>query len=577
MTYDIVIKNGTIIDGTGAARYQADLGIADGVIKTIGVINGEAKETIDATGQIVSPGFVDGHTHMDAQINWDPLGTCSVWHGITTVVMGNCGFTVAPCAKKDMHLVVRNLERAEDISGEAMAAGIDWTWETFPDYLDTLERLPKGINYSGYVGHSALRTYAMGSRAFTDEPTAEEMAVMKKQLAESLKAGAIGFSTSRTRNHETSDGHPVASRMATWQEVEELVGVMTELDAGIFEIANEEVGRDPANQREYHQRLRDLAVKSGRPVTYGMFGSRRAPDVWRPYFDLTEETARAGGKMFIQAHSRALNVLMSFETRMPFDKYPVWKEIRQKSLAEQEAALRDPETRAALVASARGDDPDPKKAAGPEIRRPNYDWLLLMDTIEGPHKTVSQLAEELGMDPVDAMIEVALQHKLKVFFRQPIFNEDQDNVLEMMKHPNSVVTFSDSGAHVSQIMDSSLQTHVLSHWVRDKGALTLEEAVHMLTEQPARAWGFDDRGRLKTGLAADIIIFDAERIAPLMPEVKYDLPAGARRLVQKAAGISHTIVNGEVLMRDGEHTGAYPGKLLRGPLARTAEPRAAAG
>ena len=250
-----------------------------------------------------------------------------------------------------------------------------------------------------------------------------------------------------------------------------------------------------------------------------MFGSRRAPDVWRPYFDLTEETAKAGGRMFIQAHSRALNVLMSFETRMPFDKYPVWKEIRQKSLAEQEAALRDPETRAALVASARGDDPDPRKAAGPEIRRPNYDWLLLMDTIEGPHKTVAQLAEELGMDPVDAMIEVALQHNLKVFFRQPIFNEDQDNVLEMMKHPNSVVTFSDSGAHVSQIMDSSLQTHVLSHWVREKRALTLEEAVHMLTEQPARAWGFDDRGRLKEGLAADIIIFDADRIAPLMPEV----------------------------------------------------------
>ncbi|HAD10212.1 MAG TPA: hypothetical protein DCF62_12080, partial [Porticoccaceae bacterium] len=471
----------------------------------------------------------------------------------------------------------RNLERAEDISGEAMAAGIDWTWETFPDYLDTLERLPKGINYSGYVGHSALRTYAMGSRAFTDEPTAEDMAVMKKQLADSLKAGAIGFSTSRTRNHETSDGHPVASRMATWGEVEELVSVMTELDAGIFEIANEEVGRDPANQREYHERLRDLAVKSGRPVTYGMFGSRRAPDVWKPYFDLTEETAKAGGKMFIQAHSRALNVLMSFETRMPFDKYPVWKEIRQKSLAEQEAALRDPETRAALVASARGDDPDPKKAAGPEIRRPNYDWLLLMDTIEGPHKTVSQLAEELGMDPVDAMIEVALQHNLKVFFRQPIFNEDQDNVLTMMKHPNSVVTFSDSGAHVSQIMDSSLQTHVLAHWVREKGAFTLEEAVHMLTEQPAQAWGFDDRGRLKEGLAADIIIFDADRVAPLMPEVKHDLPAGARRLVQKAAGISYTIVNGEVLMRDGEHTGAYPGKLLRGPLAHSAEPRAAAG
>ncbi|MBV1930785.1 MAG: amidohydrolase family protein, partial [Porticoccaceae bacterium] len=356
----------------------------------------------------------------------------------------------------------------------------------------------------------------------------------------------------------------------------ELVGVMKDLDAGIFEIANEEVGRDPKNQREYHERLRDLAVDSGRPVTYGMFGSRRAPDVWPQYFDLLEETAQAGGKMFIQVHSRALNVLMSFETRMPFDNYPVWKEMRKKSLAEQEAALRDPEMKAALIASAKGDSPDPKKAAGPEIRRPDYNWLLVMDSIAGLHKTVAELAEERGKDPVEVMIDVVLENDMKVFFRQPIFNEDQDNVLTMMKHPRSVVTFSDSGAHVSQIMDSSLQTHVLSHWVREKNAFSLEDAVHMLTAQPAKAWGFIDRGLLKEGMAADVIVFDADKVAPTMPEVKHDLPAGARRLVQKAEGISITIVNGEVLMRDGEHTGAYPGKLLRGPLAENSEVSAVA-
>jgi N-acyl-D-aspartate/D-glutamate deacylase len=576
MTYDIVIKNGNVIDGTGAARFKADVGIVDGKIKTIGTITDDAKEIIDATGQIVSPGFVDGHTHMDAQVSWDPLGTCSVWHGITTVVMGNCGFTLAPCAARDKHFVVRNLERAEDIAGAAMEAGIDWTWETFPEYLDSLERLPKGINYSGYVGHSALRTYAMGERAFSEVPTDKEMAAMKKELADSIRAGAMGFTTSRTRNHQTPDGDPVASRIASWQEVQELVGVMGELDAGIFEIANEEVGRDPKNQREYHERLRDLAVESGRPITYGVFGSRRAPDVWPPYFDLIDETAEAGGKMFIQVHSRALNVLMSFETRMPFDNYPIWKEMRKKSLSEQEEDLRDPEMRAALVSSAKGDNPDPRKAAGPEIRRPNYDWLLVMDTIAGPHKTIAELAKETGKDPVEVIIDVALENNMKVFFRQPIFNENQDHVLEMMKHPRSVVTFSDSGAHVSQIMDSSLQTHVLSHWVREKGAFTLEEAVHMLSSQPAEAWGFEDRGLIKEGLAADVIIFDAERVAPLMPVVKHDLPAGARRLVQKAEGISITIVNGEVLMRDGEHTGVYPGKLLRGPLAGNPEASAVA-
>ncbi len=568
MNYDLIIKNGAIIDGSGAARFNADIGIKDGIITTVGSVDGDATEVIDAKGQVVTPGFIDGHTHMDAQISWDPLGTCSVWHGITTVVMGNCGFTLAPCAAKDKHLVVRNLERAEDISGAAMEAGIDWTWETYPEYLDALEKLPKGINYSGYVGHSALRTYAMGERAFTDEATDADMAIMKKELADSIRAGAIGFSTSRTRNHQTPEGRPVSSRLATWDEVKELVGVMTELDAGIFEIASEEAGRDPESQREYQVRLRDLAVESGRPVTWGMFSARRAPDIWPPYFDLLNETAEMGGTMFAQVHSRALNVMMSFESRLPFDKFPVWKEFRELSLADQKAGLQDPAMRARLVESASASHQE-GKAVGAEMRRPDYNWLLVMDTIKGPHKTVAEIAEELHLDPVDAMIEIALQHDLKVFFRQPLFNENQDHVLEMMRHPRSVVTFSDSGAHVSQIMDSSLQTHVLAHWVREEKAFTLEEAIKMITHDTGAAWGFDDRGLIKEGMAADINVFDPDTITPLMPEVKHDLPTGARRLVQKAEGISSTIVNGVVLIRDGEHTGTYPGKLLRGPLAET--------
>ncbi|MBQ0720819.1 MAG: amidohydrolase family protein [Gammaproteobacteria bacterium] len=568
MNYDLIIKNGAVIDGSGAARFNADIGIKDGIITTVGTVDGDATEVIDAKGQVVTPGFIDGHTHMDAQISWDPLGTCSVWHGITTVVMGNCGFTLAPCAAKDKHLVVRNLERAEDISGAAMEAGIDWSWETYPQYLDALEKLPKGINYSGYVGHSALRTYAMGERAFTDEANADDMAIMKKELADSIKAGAIGFSTSRTRNHQTPQGKPVASRLASWDEVKELVGVMSELDAGIFEIASEEAGRAPEAQREYQVRLRDLAVESGRPVTWGMFSARRAPDIWPPYFDLLNETAELGGTMFAQVHSRALNVLMSFESRLPFDKFPVWKEFRELSLDEQKAGLRDPAMRARLVESASATKQG-TQGVGAEMRRPDYEWLLVMDTIKGPHKTVAEIAEEMHMDPVDAMIEIALQHDMKVFFRQPLFNENQDHVLEMMRHPRSVVTFSDSGAHVSQIMDSSLQTHVLAHWVREEKAFTLEEAIKMITHDTGAAWGFDDRGLIKEGMAADINVFDPDTINPLMPEVKHDLPTGARRLVQKAEGISSTIVNGVVLMRDGEHTGTYPGKLLRGPLAAT--------
>ncbi len=566
MQFDLVIRNGTVIDGSGLPRYRADVGIKHGKITSIGRIREDAREVIDAEGHVVAPGFVDGHTHMDAQIFWDPLGTCSCWHGITTVVMGNCGFTLAPSKPGEEHLVVRNLERAEDISGEAMAAGIDWSWETYPEYLDALEALPKGINYSGYVGHSALRTYAMGERAFTEDATDDDLAVMRRELRDAIRAGAMGFTTSRTPNHMTMDGRPVASRVALWDEVRDLVNTMGEMNAGIFEIAGEATGRDPERQREYLDRLRDLAVESGRPITWGMFANRRAPEMWRPYFDLLDETAAAGGRMFAQVHSRALNLLLSFKTQMPFDRLPVWREVRALPLAEQAAQLRDSEVRERLVAAANGDEWE--QATGAEARRPNYDRLYVMNSVTEANPTVAEVARQREQDPVETVIDLALEKDLDQFFAQPIANEDDDAVLEMMKHDRSVVTFSDSGAHVSQIMDSSLQTHVFSHWVREKQALTLEQAVRMVTFEPASNWGIANRGLLREGWAADVCIFDPDQIAALMPEVATDLPAEAKRLTQKAQGILATVVNGEVLMRDGEHTGALPGQLVRGPLAR---------
>jgi N-acyl-D-amino-acid deacylase len=565
MRLDLVIRNGTVIDGSGMARYRADVGIKHGKIVDIGRIRDEAAEVIDAEGHIVAPGFVDGHTHMDAQVFWDPLGTCSCWHGITTVVMGNCGFTLAPGRESEKALVVRNLERAEDISGAAMEAGIDWSWETYAEYLDAVEALPKGINYSGYVGHSALRTYAMGERAFTELANEDEMAAMRRELRDAIRAGAMGFTTSRTPNHMTMDGRPVASRVAPWEEVSDLVNTMGEMGAGIFEIAGEATGRDPERQREYLDRLRDLAVESGRPITWGMFASRKAPDLWRGYFDLLDETAAAGGRMFAQVHSRALNVLLSFKTQLPFDHLPVWSEIRTLPLEEQAAKFRDPVIREQLVASATGDGPD--TATGAEARRPDYDWLFVLNSMTEQNPTVAQVARQREQEPVETMIDLGLESNFDQFFAQPIANEDDDAVLEMMRHPRSAVTFSDSGAHVSQIMDSSLQTHVFSHWVRDQAALTLEEAVRMVTFEPASNWGIRNRGLLREGWAADLCIFDPDKIAPLMPEVATDLPAEAKRLTQKADGILATVVNGEVLLRNGDHTGALPGQLLRGPLA----------
>jgi len=566
MPYDLLIKNGVVIDGSGLPRYRADVGVRHGRIAAIGRIRERAREVLDADGRVVTPGFVDGHTHMDAQVFWDPLGTCSCWHGVTSVVMGNCGFTLAPCGKAERHLVVRNLERAEDIAAEAMDAGIDWTWTTFPEFLDRVETLPKGINYACYIGHSALRTYAMGERAFEQPAGEEDLRAMERELRDAIRAGAVGFTTSRSPSHETPDRRPVASRLATWDEVRRLVAVMGDMNAGIFELAGERFGGEPKSLREYHVRLRDLAVETGVPVTWGLFSRRDDPETWRVYLALLEETAAAGGRMFAQVHSRALSVVLSFKTSLPFDRLPVWKELRALPLAEQRQRLRDPALRRRLVDAAR--ERDERRAIGAEPRPAAYEWIFLFDRVDGPRRSVADVARERGLDPVEAMIDLALEKDLERFFLQPIANENQDHALELMQHPRTVVTFSDSGAHVSQIMDASLQTHVLSHWVREKQAFTLEQAVRMLSFDTATHWGFADRGLIREGMAADLLVFDPETVGAEMPEVVHDLPAGARRLVQRARGIAATVVNGDIVLRDGKPTGTLPGQLLRGPLAR---------
>ena len=562
MTYDLLIKNGTVVDGSGNPGYRADVGVSGGKIAAIGRINERAKQTIDAEGHIVSPGFVDGHTHMDAQIFWDPIGSCSSYHGVTSVVMGNCGFTLAPCKQEDADMVFRIIERAEDLSRDAMLEGIDWRWETFPEFLDVIDDLPKGINYAGYIGHSALRTYVMGERAFSDAAGEDDVRQMQHLVKQAMHAGAIGFSTSRTFNHLTADDRPVASRIAEWDEVRAIVNAVGETGKGLFEIAGEAPGRDPARIAEYHGRLRDLAVESGVPQTWGMFSVRAAPDLWRPYFDLLDETAAAGGRMFAQVHSRALSSLLSFESNTPFDTWEYWSDFRQLPLAEQAAKMRNPEIKAKLIEVASREYTGPR-VVGAEARPPEWDYIYPMDDMVYDKPSMAELARAKGVHPVELMIDMALERDLKMFFRQPIANEDQSQVLDMMKHPRSVITFSDSGAHVSQIMDSSLQTHLLSYWVREKQAMTLEEAVKQITYNTATMWGLHDRGLIREGMAADLVVFDADTIGARMPDVVHDLPAGAKRLKQTADGILNTVVNGEILLTNNEHSGAVPGRLLR--------------
>ncbi len=567
MAYDLVIKNGMIVDGSGSARYRGDVGIKDGKITTIsGRIAAPADDVIDAEGLIVSPGFVDGHTHMDAQLFWDQLGSCSCYHGVTTAVMGNCGFTLAPCRESEADFVFRNLERAEDISRSAMLEGINWDWETYPEYMDAVDKMPKGINYAGYIGHSALRTYVMGERAFEEEASDDDMEKMKASVQEAVRAGAIGFSTSRSPSHLTSDDRFVASRIGADEEIRDIVMAMGETGAGIFQLAMER--GEMQKMMGVYRSLGELSKKSGRPITFGSLSRKKFPGQWKALYEIIEEENLHGARIWTQVHSREINSILSFETTTPFDTWDIWRDFRKLPLDEQLAKLKnDPELKRKLIEVA--DRPyDGPEVVGAEARPPEWDMFYHVDKIRLPHPSMEQIAKERGITPAAAMVEVAIEEDLKAFFRQPLANENQDDALALMKHPRSTVTFSDSGAHVSQIMDSSLQTHLLSHWVREREAFTLEEAVRMITYDTATNWGFHDRGLLREGMTADVTVFDAAKVEPRMPEVVNDLPSGSKRLKQYADGMHATVVAGQVVLRNNEHTGALPGQLLRGPLAR---------
>jgi N-acyl-D-aspartate/D-glutamate deacylase len=458
---------------------------------------------------------------------------------------------------------VRNLERAEDIDPEALAS-LEWSWETFPEYLEAVDRLPKAINYAANVGHSALRTWAMGERAFEEEATDDDLALMKAQLADALRAGAIGLTTSRSEHHETSDDRPVASRLASWEELCELVQVMADAGRGILEGGGEHVlSPDPRVRDQARARMRDLAAGTGVTMTMGIIATD--PGGYE-MLELIDDIAAAGGRMIGQSHCRGINVLLSFATRLPFDLLPDWHDVRALRDDAQLRALRDPSVRERLVNSGMEGDYSRWRGIGAMPRKPDFDGIRVYEHGLPPNPTVNEVAAARGVTPVDVMIDLAIETDLAQLFIQPsLYPQDPEVLLSVMRHPRTVMTFSDSGAHLSQIADASIHTHLLGYWVRDRREFTLEEAVRMLTLAPAMAWGFRDRGLLREGMVADVNVFDADSVGPSVPEVVRDLPRGGKRLSQKSQGFKATLVGGEVTILDGEPTGARPGRLVRAP------------
>lgn len=552
--FDVVIRGGTVFDGRGSDGAVADVAISDGKVAEVGQVTGSASQTIEAAGLFVAPGFIDGHTHLDAQIFWDPYAGSLAAHGVTSAVMGNCGFSLAPGTQEQADLIIRSIERAEDMSRDAIQRGVPWRWTTFPDYMNAVEALPKALNIGAQCGHSAVRAAVMGERAFTDEATDEEKLRMRQAVGAAISAGAMGFSTSRSRSHLTKAGQPVASRVAAWDEVAQIVQGMGEAGAGMFQLAPER-STEPGAMADYQARLRRLAVETGRPVTFMVGGQKEQ-------LDTVDDVVAAGGTAFGQVHVRNFENIFGFKTVLPFDRLALWRTVRSVPLAEQRERLADPDLRARLVAEAESGDYG--EAVGAEVRAPDFDQIMIIDPARPAELSVADVARQRGISPVEVMIDLALGTGFEQLFRQPISDVPGDLILAGLRHPSTVLAASDSGAHISQILDSNIPTYFLSHWVRGEGAFTWAEAIRMLTGRPAEVWGLDRRGVLTSGAHADIVVFDPETIGCAAPAVLNDLPDGGPRLAQSATGIEATLVNGQLVTSSGQRTGATPGVFLRG-------------
>lgn len=565
--WDLIIRGGRIVDGSGAEPFDGDIAVQDGKIAAVGKVDGSAAEEIDARGMLVTPGFVDIHTHFDGQATWDEQLSPSSWHGVTTVVMGNCGVGFAPCRPEDRTRLVRLMEGVEDIPEAVLNKGLPWTWQSFPEFMDALERIPHDVDLAAQVPHGALRVFVMGQRGADREPaTGEDIQAMADLAEEGIRAGALGFTTSRTLNHRTSEGDPTPTLTASEDELVGIAKGVGRAGAGVLQVVSDfKTGGEEFNM------LCRMAGESGRPLSVSLTQNKKVPDGWQRMLQRLDQANTAGIPLRAQVCGRAVGIILGLDLSFhPFRDHRTWREIADLPQEERLAKLRDPDFRDRLLRE-RVEEPHP-------FVRTILHNLPAMYTLDEdpdyeppPEASLGARAAAIGGSVLSLALDELLQHDGTGMLYFPFLNyagQNLDPSLEMMRHPHTVLGLGDGGAHVGMICDSSFPTFMLTHWTRDRkrGArMKLEEVIRAQTRDTACSVGLLDRGLLKAGYKADLNVIDYESLRLHRPEVRHDLPDGGRRLIQKADGYVATVVSGQVTYRNGRSTGAWPGQLIRGP------------
>ncbi len=577
--HDLIIRGGTVVDGSGAPCRETDVAVDADRIAVVGTVSGRAREEIDGRGLLVTPGFVDIHTHYDGQALWDPILAPSSWHGVTTLVVGNCGVGFAP-ARPDRHdWLIGLMQGVEDIPGESLAAGLPWDWESFPEYLDALARRPHLVDVGAYVAHGPLRAYVMGDRGARNEPaTPDDVATMARLAREAVEAGAVGFSTSRTNGHRAVDGEPVPGTFAGEDELFAIGRALAAAGRGIFEVAQAGTGGrtagDAPNAAEGELKwMRRLAAETQRPVSFLLFDNDPTATPWRRLLDLTDEAAAAGVPLVPQIANRPFGMLVGHQTRAnPFADRPTYQAIASLPLDDRVARLRDGEVRARILGERPPGRPVPGTLSalfGPSMMPQLFALGDPPDYEPSPERSVAAIAAREGRDPDAVLYDLMLGSDGRELLLCTLLNYvggNLDPVYEMLNHPRTVLGLGDGGAHSGIVCDATMTTFTLTHWVRDRRRgprLPLEFAVRRLTADNAALFGFHDRGLVRPGLKADLNVIDLDRLRLHRPEVAFDLPAGGRRLLQRAEGYVATIVAGAIVMRDGTPTAARPGRVVR--------------